>query len=89
MDEHRVPESLRDAIIKDVAETNMGGARDDLLSYDDWITIRSAELRLLFLVAVKLSMSLGRQFNFTASSEYGFVSPQLRHAQLVNGGTWR
>lgn len=88
LDEQRVPDSFRDAIVDGVLRTNVGGARDDLLSDDDWMAIRSAELRLLFLVAIKSSMSLGRQFNFTASNEYSFVSPQLKQAQLINGGTF-
>lgn len=89
LDEHRVPDSFRDAIVNGVLRTNVGGARDDLLSDEDWVAIRSAELRLLFLVAIKSSMSLGRQFNFTASNEYSFVSPQLKQAQLINGGTFK
>lgn len=89
LEEHRVPNRFRDAIVHSVLETKVGGARDDLLSDDDWTAIRSAELRLLFLVAIKSSMSLGRQFNFTASSEYSFVSPQLKQAQLINGGMFK
>lgn len=60
LDEHRVPDRFRDAIVDSVLNTNVGGARDDLLSDNDWTAIRLAELRLLFLVAIKSSISLGR-----------------------------
>lgn len=86
-DEHHVPDSFRDAIVARVLEAEIElGPSENLLSDEDWAFIRSAELRLLFLVAIKSSLPLDDCFNFAARNECGFVSPLLKKAQMINGG---
>lgn len=90
LEKHHVPDTFRDTILAGVlqARSGLGGCRDDLLSDGEWTAIREAEVRLLFLIAIKSKLSLGRQINFTASSDYGFVSPQLKKPLLINVGMW-
>lgn len=90
LEQHHVPDTFRDTILAGVlqARSSLGGGSDDLLSDGEWTAIREAEVRLLFLVAIKSKLSLGRQLNFNASSDYGFVSPQLKKPILINAGMW-